>query len=305
MNLHGIELKLQTASTVLARAWAALFAGWEPAGRLAGSGSIQIMLRLGDSLPSPPAVRPLFQAEDGTQAVYAGNEEGDFALWFPGLAYLQVSIGRSILSGTILPAALGQWQTLMFAGLAPLLRRRQLFLVHGFGVQHGEETRLLLGPRGAGKSAAGLAHLLAGWDFLGNDAVLLSAEADGVYAWPTPGELAIRPDTLARLPAAERWLLPQAADPNLQLSLDVGQIRQAQAGQPARVTQLYFVQQHKSASRLEPIRPVHALGQLMTHSIDRWDVPLFAEHAAVLRLLVEGADCRTYWLGPALGVEES
>ncbi|MCB8959633.1 MAG: hypothetical protein H6651_04920 [Ardenticatenales bacterium] len=303
MNLHGIELELQTASSVLERAWAALWAGWEPAGRQAGAGSIQLALRLGDNLPPPPAVRPLFEAEDGTQAVYAGHEEGDFALWFPGLAHMQVATGRSTLSGTILPAALGQWQTIILAGLAPLLRRRQLFLVHGFGVQRGAETRLLLGPRGAGKSAAGLAHLLAGWTFLGNDAVLLSAEADGVYAWPTPGELAIRPDTLTRLPAAERWLLPQSADPNLQLNLDVGQIRQTQGGRPARVSQLFFVQQHELASRLGAIRPVQALGQLMTHSIDRWDAALFAEHAAVLRLLVEGAACRTYWLGPELGVE--
>ena len=303
MDLHGIELAFTASAAALRQAWAALFAGWRPAGRRAGAGRIELEFRLGEALPAPPARQPLLQAAAG-QTIFAGQVDGDFEIWFPGLAWLTVSTGRSQLNGTILPAALaqGQWQRLLFAGLAPILRRRQLFLLHGFGVQRRDVTRLLLGPIGAGKSAAGVAHLLAGWHYLGNDLLLLAAQPDGVYAWPTPGELAIRPDTVTRMPAVAPWLLSRETAPDLQLGLDVGRVWREQGGAPGRVTELCFVQQQAEPSSLRPIRPVQALGQLMTHSIDRWDSALFAEHAAVLRLLVEGADCVTYGLGPELGV---
>ena len=67
------------------------------------------------------------------------------------------------------------------------------------------------------------------------------------------------------------------------------------------MTQIYLTELSSSESRLEPVPAGMALIQLMTNSVDRWDASVFAEHVAVLRLLVEGAKCARLAIGPELG----
>ncbi len=83
--------------------------------------------------------------------------------------------------------------------LAAALRRRRLFELHSGAVVDPESGQgvLLIGPSGSGKSTLTVQLAAAGWSFLTDDVLLLSAEALAVKAWPLRRCFAITSETFA------------------------------------------------------------------------------------------------------------
>ena|ERR1700730_14688861 len=83
--------------------------------------------------------------------------------------------------------------------LAAALRRRRLFELHSGAVIHPESEKgvLIIGPSGSGKSTLTVQLAAAGWSFLTDDVLLLSAECAEVKAWPLRRCFAITSETFA------------------------------------------------------------------------------------------------------------
>lgn len=83
--------------------------------------------------------------------------------------------------------------------LAAALRRRRLFELHSGAVIDPESGQgvLIIGPSGSGKSTLTVQLAAAGWSFLTDDVLLLSAEGVDVKAWPLRRCFAITSETFA------------------------------------------------------------------------------------------------------------
>jgi hypothetical protein len=83
--------------------------------------------------------------------------------------------------------------------LAAALRRRRLFELHSGAVIDPESGQgvLIIGPSGSGKSTLTVQLAAAGWSFLTDDVLLLSAEGAEIRAWPLRRCFAITSETFA------------------------------------------------------------------------------------------------------------
>ena len=83
--------------------------------------------------------------------------------------------------------------------LAAALRRRRLFELHSGAVIDPESGQgvLIIGPSGSGKSTLTVQLAAAGWSFLTDDVLVLSAEGAEVKAWPLRRCFAITSETYA------------------------------------------------------------------------------------------------------------
>lgn len=286
IDLHGVAVQLTTTDPAIHADWQMLFAGFAPAGAPAG---VRLTLNSQAALPPLPAdaLRRTL-APPGQRAVtVVTRADGTQQIELPGLARLTPGDGAIALD--VVQAALdaGQLEDITLIGLAPLLRRRGLYMVHAFGVQHAGRALLLVGRSGSGKTTGGLNLLLHGWGYLANDVVLLRRAADGVQALAGPGAISITPQTLALLPAlaarlgtlpalppAGKWTLPAAA-----LATPVG---------GALVAALVFpgVVGGQTDSTLRRLPAALALAQLMEQSVDSWDAPTLPAHLDLLQALV-------------------
>src|SRR5262245_14968183 len=83
--------------------------------------------------------------------------------------------------------------------LSAALRRRGLFELHSGAVVDPQTGKgvLIIGPSGSGKSSLTVQLSAAGWPFLTDDVLVLSAEATEVKAWPLRRCFAISAETFA------------------------------------------------------------------------------------------------------------
>jgi ABC-type cobalamin/Fe3+-siderophores transport system ATPase subunit len=79
------------------------------------------------------------------------------------------------------------------------LRRRGLFELHSGAVIEPASSKgvLIIGPSGSGKSTLTVQLASAGWPFLTDDVLILSANDERVTAWPLRRCFAITDETLA------------------------------------------------------------------------------------------------------------
>jgi len=85
---------------------------------------------------------------------------------------------------------------------AGCLMRRGRLLVHAGGVARDGRCQLWTGPSGSGKSTRVLELVSSGWDFCGDDLVILGKGQDGVWkVWPCRRMVRVSADTCAHLPA--------------------------------------------------------------------------------------------------------
>ena len=139
IDLHGILLHFIASESILHKAWQALFVGWTPSTRPIGAGSIQFECRLVSELPPFPQSLPLYADEhDGDNlranqlTVFPTSIETVFQVAFSGMGLVRVDTERSRVEATIHRDCLrtGRFPDLIFTSLAPILRRRQIFLLH-------------------------------------------------------------------------------------------------------------------------------------------------------------------------------
>ena len=299
-------MQLESPDAAVLAHWHALFAGWllapPPAGTIP---HLHFHARLAPQLPPLPPTPPDFSHPLGLLDVYAIDPDSIW-LHFPpaGLVHLPLNApagGAPVpLHATLTPAAFshGLFEDLNFVSLAPWLRRHGCFLVHAFGVSRQGQATLLVGPSGSGKTTTGLNLVLAGWQLLGNDVVMLQARPGGIHALPTPGEVNIRPHTLTLLPAL-RSLLPTPSGPTAPaLSLSrTGPLTTNPAGAvPVRHILFPHITQQPQ-SQFRPQSAALTLAHLAAESIDRWDKATFIPHLDLLSALSQQAHSYELALG--------
>ena len=286
LPLHNLLVHLQTNTSHIEQQLRAVLAGW-PTDRAAATADITIKLQLADELPPLPAPTPIF-TDGGDRILHVYQiDEDDAWLHFLDGGLVRVPLnGATTIDGVVTAGLLGvngRLEDVLYTSLAPLLRRRGLFMVHAFAASKNGRCVLLVGPTQSGKTTTGLSLLLHGWELLANDVVLLHQCDDGIYALPTPGTLGIRPKTFALLP---------------QLHENLGLINGRWAA-PSPVAALLFPQilNEREKTAVLPHHRAIALTQLMAESMDRWDTPTFAPHLTLLQQLCQQAATYQLHLG--------
>lgn len=290
-RLHTLTLQFSSNSDALKQQWARIFAGWlHPSA--ASLPDLKLSVTLADTLPSLPTVPPFFTDEqDRILSVYGGGQDS-FRLHYLDGALVEVPRGLESkqVSGVATKAILGansRFEDIVFTSLAPLLRRRGLFLVHAFAASKNGRCALFVGASHSGKTTTGLNLLLNGWELLANDVVLLEPRHDGVYAWPTPGTLGIRAKTFDLLPAL-RERLGVSQPQTVEVTAD--ELVNGRWSAPAKVTALFFPEVVLGGeTAVLPYNRAIALTQIMSESIDRWDSDTLDSHINCLQQLCQQA----------------
>ncbi|KAA3664783.1 MAG: hypothetical protein DWQ04_03930 [Chloroflexi bacterium] len=223
--------------------------------------------------------RPFFTHPLSQFAVYAAGDNA-FLLVFQNAAIVHVSVtGTGLVRGVVHEqgVANGRFEDILYTALAPILRRRRIYLVHSFAAEKNGRCVLIVGPPGSGKTTAGLSLLQAGWQLLSNDVTLLTQSDKDVVAWPTPGYFGIRPHTIEMLP-------------DLEIKSGVAEMHQVlealngRFGTPTLITHLIFPQVNAHAeTKLTPLAAAAGWSRLMSESMDCWDKETLAAHLAVLK----------------------
>lgn len=266
---------------------------------------LTLHLALVEALPAPPAFAPIFADARGIVDVYHRQQEQTYVLHFHAgaMARIELSGPCTVVEGSVTPGIFQnrRLEDVTFTSLAPLLRRHEHFMVHAAAVAQ-ETAALFVGPSGSGKTTTGLALLLAGWGYLANDVVLLARGDDGVYAFPTPSELAVRRKTFTLLP--ELGTLSGDGHGSFDArSAKTLQLDASSWAEASRVTVVCYPRiGTEGSSNLRPLPVAMGLARLMEESVDRWDWPTLDAHLDLLTDL--GQQSRHYELELGPDVEE-
>lgn len=193
---------VEAQDTWAAKAIEELFAGWYLIPATATrhiSLSPAIVVRSSVKPPEIPRGWPQFEIAGGGTCFTDGNTsyidlEGSIvAIGQPGNTAVEVWTNGML---EIQSPALTRVVTY---ALAAALRRRRLFELHSGAVIDPESGQgvLIIGPSGSGKSTLTVQLATAGWSFLTDDVLLLSAEGGEVKAWPLRRCFAITSKTFA------------------------------------------------------------------------------------------------------------
>ena len=307
LRLHDLIIHLQSDDALINRLWRALFAGWPVSAAATAPPDMVLQLSLTAHLPILPDTPPFFSDEQalpeggGILSVYHGDADGVRLHFLDGALVavpLDTTLAAPKAAGWLTQRALavGRFEDITLTSLAPLLRRRGYFFVHAFAVARDDRALLLVGPSGSGKTTTGLSLLLAGWQLLANDALLLQERAGIVYALPTPGSINVRPPTLDLLPDLRR-ILGAELTPG---QMDVTQALMAvfDWSEPAPVTAVYAPQiESRPSSALRRQNRAICLAHLMAESVDQWDQAMLPVHMNLLQTLSQQAAAYVLQLG--------
>lgn len=302
---HDVTIHLDSPDAPILAGWRGLLRGWLRE-ETSAAPDVRLSLRLVDKLPPPagPLLYSDHEAHPERPSILNVHDLGDGAaqLHFHEAGQLTLSLrqtaGLLTAEGVMQVEALGngRFEDITYTSLAPLLRRRGYFLLHAFAAAREGQAILLVGASGSGKTTSGLSLLLAGWELLSNDVVLLQARPDSVYALPTPDAVSIRPASLRLLPALRERLPGWTGE--RPFSLSAYELVNGRWAAPAPIRALYFPQiENRVESALRPLPRAVGLARLLEESVDQWDAPLLADHLAVLQAISQQADAFTLRLG--------
>lgn len=295
--LGDLRIKLESNDAVINDAWGQLFDGWP----LQGDGDVDVQLNLSlvDEVNAPNS-RLVFTDSLNILNAYAGDGD-DLRLHYLDGALIDLSLraDANTATGVMTRAALqnGRFEDITYTSLAPLLRRRGLFLIHAFAAAKNGRAILIVAASHQGKTTTGLSLVLDGWQLLSNDTVLLEKRDDAVYALPAPGHVGIRQPSLALLPTLERLVEGETAV-NSAYDLTGGMVTNGRWADPAPISTIAFpCIADRPISTLTVQNNALSLAALMVESMDQWDTPTLSTHAAILNQLSQQADTYTLHLG--------
>jgi len=220
--------------------------------------------------------------EDGTQLhIYFGDYATVTMPWAEKAVDEGASITVQLTVHALQPRRL---EDIVFGSLAPLLRRRGVYLIHAFAAAKGNKAILLAGESGSGKSTTGLCLVRQGWAYLANDVVFLKEHEGIVEAWPTPGGISLDPTTVELLP----HLAHQFTGDRLRAGKQYFPAREIieDWASPAPVAVICFPRVNGDAvSNIHKLSQSVAIARLMEGSIDRWDRPVLRDHIRLLERL--------------------
>lgn len=318
LQLHNITIELRSDSTCIRHQWQDLFGGWLTEAPSNKPADICLHLEEVAKLPPLPQDPPFFNDQDmwpgqqGTLSAYRLNNN-QILLHFHAGALIDVSLPQQsyssthhtppaqasgVLSGLALRRELVE--DITYTSLAPLLRRKGYFLLHAFAAAKNGHCLLIVGPTQSGKTTTGLCLILNGWQLLSNDAVLLEARPDGVYALATPGDVGIRPKSFKLLPELAN-LRPLDHPINQPFNITGEDLVSGRWSEPVRIHTIVSPQiKQISRSYVKPQARALCFANLMRESVDRWDESAFDHHINILQQLSSQVSPYDLFLGPDL-----
>jgi hypothetical protein len=288
-----------------------IFAGWPPPALLNDDNThdtvITLDLTASRTPPRPPAHLPCLYQDHPHDLIHVYQPQPDhFLLYFPDGALTHVDLTHHTIQGEFTPAILqtGRLEDVIFTSLAPLLRRQGAYLAHAFAAvpPDGTAALLLVGPSHSGKTTTGLQLLLADWQLLANDVVLLQEEDGVIWAHPWPGLITVRPYTFTLLPRLGQKLDTPLPVPTHGATLTGAQVAWLgwATAVPVQTISFPHILPQQPTCALTPENRGVALARLLQESVDRWDVAQIEPHTALLRRLVAQATCYRLQLGEAV-----
>ncbi len=164
---------------------------------------VHVRLHLGAANVEPPcwASRPVYDAPGAHVAYY--DEVDELYVAYRGVR-LRCAPDRGLIH-VWWPRgdAADVWvatHPLLTIALVEVLKRRCLYSLHAACAATGDGGLLMAGPSGAGKSTLAIALALAGWQFLSDDMVFLTAGPPGGEVLGFPDEVDVTEQTLAMFP---------------------------------------------------------------------------------------------------------
>jgi len=305
---NDIHIQLSSPNVEIQSQWARIFTGWPQVnGR---SPHIILNLNLADKLPSLPTQLPFFSdshrnpGENGILDVYQTGDDHVLLHFLDG-ALIKVPLKPAsapeplIATGTILPNVFhdGRFLDITYTSLAPLFRRHDYFMVHAFAAVKDNHGVLIVGPSGSGKTTTGLNLILAGWQLLCNDVLLIQNTVDGIIAHPTPDDITIRPKTFTLLPELTRFV-SEGKSLNQVVDLVGNDLTNGRWAEPTPIEAIYIPKiMDSEGNEKRPLSRAICLAQLMEESIDKWDTQTLPDHINALQILCRQAQPYILHLG--------
>lgn len=305
---NNIHVELSSPDQAIQTQWARIFAGWPQANNK--SAHLILHLELADTLPTLPTTPPFFSdshhypGDNGILDVYqVGEEEVLLHFWGGAQIYVPLKTVSQTepfkATGVILPTVLhdGRFLDVTYTSLAPLFRRHEFYMVHAFAAAKNGRGILIVGPSGSGKTTTGLSLILAGWQLLCNDVLLIQSCADGIIAHPTPDDITIRPQTFTLLPDLLQFV-PGGNPLNQVVELMGNDLTNGRWAEPTAIETIYVPKiEGRDRSEKRPLSRALCLAQLMAESIDKWDKQTLPAHINALQTMVHQAQTYTLHLG--------
>jgi len=134
--------------------------------------------------------------------------------------------------------------------------------IHGASAARNGRAILIVGPSGAGKSSIAMSCALAGWQHLGDDAVMVRADPGRVAALYSSARL--RADTFVHFPRAMAASLGISDDAGeLKAEIDVGLLQPTADGEAEVAAVVLLRRDGWNRLRVVPFRRSTALGHLL------------------------------------------
>jgi hypothetical protein len=267
-----------------------------------------------EELPRLPNQPPIFQDkrewgvdERRTLSVYKGETADHAIIFFHEGAHICVPVGAQanlpVATITIKPHFdWGRLEDVMMLTLATLLRPLGYFMIHAFAAVLNGKAVLLVGSRHSGKTTTGLNLVAHGWQFLGNDVILLRQSNAGIFALPSPGIVCVRPKSIPLLPQLRpifSQITPNSLDGKYYFSPN--KLIDEQLVEPAPIAIIGFPQvQSAPNTHLVRLPRAVALAHLMQESVDSWDTATLEQHTSFLQKLTQQSDVFSLQLGQTM-----
>lgn len=306
---NDILVQFSSPDAAIEAQWARLFAGW-PSAEEDAFIDITLHLELADALPALPASPPFFsdaQRYPGEAAILEVYQaEGECViLYFLDGAWVKLPLAwpanKPLTANGVITANVltnGRFLDVVYTSLAPLFRRFGYYMVHAFAAVKNGRGVLIVGPSGSGKTTTGLSLVLAGWQLLSNDVLLIQDCPAGIIAHPTPDNITIRPYTLTLLPELAALALPNQPL-NRGVVLTGNDLTNGCWAAPSPIERIYIpqVEGEREQSEKRPLSRAVCLAQIMAESIDRWDGATLEAHSLILQKLCQQVQAYTLHLG--------
>lgn len=312
LTVGELCIELWSESDILNRQLEEMFGTWltaEPTKPVA----MRLETQYVNKTPERPDIEPIFvdsrnfNPDTGTGLHDVYRPSDDIMIhYFPDGAYLHVPLRSAadeipVIKGCVTPSFVNyKWlDDYITVAIAPILRQRQHYFIHSSGVSLNGQGVLFSGQSHSGKTTTCINLILNGWRLLANDIVILHPKEDGVYAYPIPDLLSLRPRTFALLPALNDALegKPYHEFYN-QKMLSSAVLFSDKWSEPVRVKAICFPRVcNQDENVIEPQIKALALAQLLETSMDCWDDGSLETHTSLMTQLSSQADCYILNLG--------
>ena len=187
-------------------------------------------------------------------------------------------------------------------GLASLLRMKGRYFIHAAGLAENGKGVIIPGSSASGKTTLSLALVRGGFQFLGDDRLLIEQAADGFRMFGFLESVNVTDETISVFPELQR--LPEKAFGNSprKKNFRVEQVYPDSTLESCIPQLLLFPKiVDESASRVEPMPKMEAVVALLPHSLLVLDKEVARSHFQLLCRMVQRMRCYKLYFGKDFG----